>query len=382
MTSPLLTYCGNVHSANDLESWLHALREYSLPVAQSQRSQGRRFGLGTWWNADLAEQLSQDPSARAQVQEFLAANDLSIWTLNVFPQRDFHNQAIKTKVYQPDWASEERLLYTRHAATAMALLGSDLDIVPLSTLPLGYEPADPRVMARNLVRAASHLHAMEQEHGLHMVLALEPEPFCLLETVAATIEFLNRWVFAEGAWTVEEAVLRRHLGVCVDLCHLAVVREDAVTAIQQLRQHGIQCAKIQVSSCLELRQPQDPAAMDQLLAFDESVYLHQCVADTGLRALDLSEVRQRRQEFSQAKQLRSHFHLPVFWDQPGALGSSQAELLRVLAALPRPLPLLEVETYTWGILPQFQSSPEELIQGLVQELDFVWSAQDDSDPRP
>ena len=114
---------------------------------------------------------------------------------------------MKERVYQPDWTSEERVLYLRHVAEVVARLGSDLPMVPLSTLPLGYrldrrypegDPEEWRLMARNLVRVASHLHAMHEQWGVHMMLALGPEPFCLLETVAAAISFLERWVFREG----------------------------------------------------------------------------------------------------------------------------------------------------------------------------------------
>jgi hypothetical protein len=166
---------------------------------------------------------------------------------------------------------------------------------------------------------------------------------------------------------VSEELLRRHIGVCVDLCHLAVVREDAVVAVGDLRRRGISDAKIQVSACLELR---DPEALDLLVAFDEDVYLHQSVAAGGARALDLDDLSRRGAEFREAGVIRTHFHTPVFWDQEGALGSTRDELHRVLVGLPRPLPLLEVETYTWGVLPGAVRGEDSLLDGIEREL--VW----------
>lgn len=375
--SALLTYCGNVHPATDLEAWSRAIRDHAVPVAKAQREAGHAFGLGTWWNAHLAATLATDPAALDTVRATLAEHDLTIWTLNVFPQGSFHGEPVKERVYEPDWTSEERVLYLRHVAEVVARLGSDLRLVPLSTLPLGFRPdrrypdGDPgefRLMARNLARVASHLAAMEARSGVRMVLALEPEPFCLLETVADTIAFLEEWVFREGGWdTVGEATLRRHLGVCVDLCHLAVVREDPPDALRNLRAAGIEAAKIQLSSCLEVREP-TPAALDRLLAFDEAVYLHQTVAQNGARALDLPALRSAREDFSRGP-LRTHFHMPLFWDQEGAFGSTRAEVARVLRALAPPVPLLEVETYTWGVLRDF--TPDSLVEGLLKELAFV-----------
>ena len=374
-----LTYCGNVHPAVDLQGWMEVTDRFAVPLAASRRRDGHEFGLGTWWNSDIAIRLTEDPASLEQARAFLEERDLKIWTMNVFPFGNFHGTRVKEQVYLPDWATEERLIYTRQIATAVARLGSDRAVVPLSTLPLGYRPQgcpdeELRLMARNLVRAASHLHSVREEHGQAMVLALEPEPFCLLETVAEAADFLERWVFRAGSWTVSEAVLRRHLGVCVDLCHLAVVREDPVVAVTDLNARGIAVAKIQVSACLELR---DPAGLDELLAFDEGVYLHQSVAEGGARALDLPELAERRREFEGGGVVRTHFHTPLFWDREGALGSTRSELERVLPALPRPLPLLEVETYTWDVLPEPLRREGGLLRCLERELRWACDTFED-----
>lgn len=361
-----LTYCGNVHPADDLEAWLASVEQFSVPVA---RTQPQPFGLGAWWNATVAARLATDAQARQRVARSLDAHGLSIWTLNVFPHGAFHGARVKEAVYRPDWQQEERLLYTRHAAQALAALLPAGASAPLSTLPLGYGEGDRRKMARNLARAASMLHDIEQRTGVHLILALEPEPFCLLETVAQTATFLEDWLFEPGAWTVPEALLRRHLGVCVDLCHLFVVGEEPLAAIADLGRRGIAVPKIQVSSCLELRDPR--RELDALLAFDEPCYLHQTVADNGARALDLAGVRADRAAFESASRVRTHFHMPVFWDRSGALGSTRAEVERVLRGLPAPWPLLEVETYTWSVLEDFQDTPGDLVTRLAQELEFV-----------
>ncbi|MBL9076560.1 MAG: metabolite traffic protein EboE [Planctomycetes bacterium] len=376
MATPRLTYCGNVHAAGDLATHLAMLQAHAVPIAAHRRAAGRAFGLGVWWPDTLACELAGDPAARARLTDALAAADLQPWTLNVFPFGGFHDTVVKTAVYRPDWEHEDRLAYTRTCAELAAPLLPAGSVLPLSTLPLGYrapgEPAaDLRRMARNLARCASAFAALEQRTGVRCVLALEPEPDCLLETCGATAAFLERWLFDEGAWTtVGEAVLRRHLGVCVDLCHLAVVGEEPLAALADLRGRGIEVPKIQVSACLELR---DPVALDRLLAFAEPRYLHQTVAADGRRALDLGEVAARRAEFAAAGRLRSHYHVPLFWDDPGPLGSTRAEVERVLRAVvqaPGELPLLEVETYTWDVLGDFAGTAP-LHERIARELDWV-----------
>lgn len=371
-----LTYCGNVHAAPDLPTALATLREHTMPVAAAARAAGRSFGIGAWWPLPLVAELARDADALARYAEALRAIDAPLWTLNVFPVDAFHAEVVKTAVYRPDWASEDRLLYTRLCAEVGAALVPAGSTLPLSTLPLGYrapgaQAPDLRVMARNLARCASALAALEERTGVRCVLALEPEPDCLLETCAGTAAFLERWLFDEGAWpTVSETVLRRHLGVCVDLCHLAVVGEEPLAALADLAARGIAVPKIQVSACLELR---DGAAIDRLLAFAEPRYLHQTVAASGLRALDLPDVAAARARFAEAGVLRSHYHVPLFWDDPGPLGSTQREVARVLRALARqtgPRPLLEVETYTWGVLGEF-AGRAPLADRIARELAAV-----------
>lgn len=371
-----LTYCGNVHAAPDLPAVLAALREHAAPVAAAARASGRSFGLGAWWPDELVAGLQRDGAMRERFAAALRELDLPLWTLNVFPYGGFHDQVVKTAVYRPDWEKEERLEYTRRCAElGSSLLGPGSEL-PLSTLPLGWRargdaPADLRLMARNLARCASAFAAIEAKTGVRCVLALEPEPHCLLETCAATASFLERWLFDEGAWTtVPGHVLRRHLGVCVDLCHLAVVGEDPVAALADLRARGIVVPKIQVSACLEVR---DSRALGDLLAFDEPRYLHQTASESGLRALDLPDVAAAREQFAAGGRVRSHYHVPLFWDAPGAFGSTQAEVERVLRALaagPAPLPLLEVETYTWSVLGDF-AGRAPLHAHLTRELEWV-----------
>ena len=378
MASPLprLTYCSNVHAAPDLLSQLSTLQEHTEPIARTAKQRGRGFGLGGWWPMPLVEELSQNSTAREQLRSAMQAIDVPLWTLNVFPFAGFHDEVVKTSVYRPDWGQEERLLYTRRCAEVGASLLQPGETLPLSTLPLGYRgetdaPADLRIMARNLARAASMMAGVEQQTGVRCILAIEPEPNCLLETVAQTADFLEQWLFEEGAWTtVPEEHLRRHLGVCVDLCHLAVLDEDPLSALADLKQRGIEVPKIQVSSCLEVR---EAAGMEQLLAFEEPRYLHQTVAQNGVRSLDLDGVRQRRADYEAAGRIRTHYHVPLDWDQPGPFGSTQQEVRRVLTALALgddPVPLLEVETYTWSVLGDtFGDAP--LADRIQRELDWV-----------
>ncbi len=366
MSETRLTYCGNVHPAENLDGWLAAVEQYSVPVAAAQTAP---FGLGAWWCAEVARELAADETARDRVRDLLGRHGLELWTLNVFPFGGFHEERVKEAVYRPDWASDERVRYTLDAATAVSALVPAGRTVPLSTLPLGFRCGDVAPHAQQLRGLADALADLEQRTGVRCVVALEPEPFCELETAAQTLAFFEDHLLA-GVSEVQEHRIRRFLGVCIDLCHLAVVGESPLAALADLASSGIEVPKIQVSSCLELR---DPAALPQLLAFDEPRYLHQTVAENGARALDLPEVADRAAEFAQAGVTRTHYHMPIFWDAE-TRGSTRRQVEEVLGGLGRPGlrdAVLEVETYTWDVLDQGTVGSGDLVADLCQELAFA-----------
>jgi hypothetical protein len=261
----------------------------------------------------------------------------------------------------------------------------------LSTLPLGFSepPAtdeDLRRMARNLVRVATHLRALQEHTGESLVLAIEPEPNCLLESVAQTIAFLEDRVFADAQSYMPEDCLREHLGICIDLCHLAVVGEDPLAAFGACKRSEIAVGKIQVSAALEARLAMDAGALDRLLACAEPRYLHQCggfSADARtpvLRALDLDRLAARRSNWQRCDRIVTHFHVPVFWDDPGAFGSTRNQVEAAVHGLAGDAaPLLEVETYTWEVLPEpefpraadLEHAQQNLIAGIARELAYV-----------
>ena len=68
---------------------------------------------------------------------------------------------------------------------------------------------------------------------------------------------------------------------------------------------------------------------------------------------------------------RAHFHVPVFLENFGLLQSTQSDIVKVLA-IQAQNPFtdhLEVETYTWGVLPDALKIP--LTQSVIRELEWV-----------
>jgi len=390
---PHLTYCTNIHPG---ETWTQVranLDRYVLAV-KARVAADRRFGVGLRLSAEAAEVLAR-PGELAAFQEFLDVHGLYVFTINGFPFGVFHGTRVKEAVYLPDWLDDARLAYTDRLAGLLAeLLPSEPGLEgSVSTVPGAYKArvlreSDAARMGELLLRHAATLHRIHERTGKVVSLALEPEPCCYLETIAETVRFFERHLFGTASVTAlakltglgrseSEGVLRRHLGVCFDACHMAVEFEDPGDGLRALRAAGIRIGKIQISAGLRvLLTPADEALLDALRPFAEGVYLHQVVErrNGGLtRFLDLPQALETiGQRGNDPREWRIHFHVPLFRRELGRFSNTQDYLREVLGLLRREEHSrhLEVETYTWEVLPA-EHRREDIVTAVARELQWV-----------
>jgi sugar phosphate isomerase/epimerase len=390
---PHLTYCTNIHPG---ESWaeVRANVERHVRAVKARVAPDRPFGVGLRLSAAAAEALAA-PGELEAFRAFLRANGLYVFTINGFPYGTFHGARVKEAVYLPDWLDDARLAYSDRLADLLAALLPDEPGLEgtVSTVPGAYKArvagdTDAGAIAARIRRHALHLHRLRERTGKTVALALEPEPCCQLETVAETVAFFERHLLAApgvaafarlaGLGAPEaEAALRRHLGVCFDACHMAVEFEDPGAALGALRAAGIRVGKVQVSAGLRVRMdPGDRALVEALVPFAEGVYLHQVVerrAGGLVRYLDLPEALEAaRGDGGGAREWRIHFHVPLFRRELGRFGNTQDYLREVLAIVRREacVPHLEVETYTWDVLPEAYRR-EPIVTAVARELEWV-----------
>ena len=362
-----LTYCTNIHAA---ESWPGVLATLDRHVVEVKRrvSPDRPFGVGLRLSA-----LATAECDLAELRDVLQKNDLYLFTINGFPYGRFHGGSIKEGVYRPDWREEERLHYTEALADVLAACSSER-YSTISTVPGGWRPlcrSDEAMIAiaGNIARVVEKLRALEDRTGKTIMLALEPEPCCMLETTTEAIEFYQRYLLSSCA----ESIVRRHVGICLDTCHAAVEFEDPVSVIAELRAAEIPIAKMQLSAGLRIAAV-DAEAKQAIARFDEPTYLHQVVERTSeggmIRHLDLPQARAA--ERTEPTEWRVHFHVPIVLERLEHFDNTQAWLTEVLA-IHRSSPLtehLEVETYTWDVLPAEYRS-EDVVDAIARELEWV-----------
>lgn len=391
-----LTYCTNIHSGETWEHHFAAIRS-AVPQIKSKLSPDNPFGIGL----RLSHLASQELDAGDNLQQFiswLADNDCYVFTLNGFPYGGFHNTRVKDQVHSPDWTTQDRVLYTLQLFRILdSLLPEGMD-GGVSTSPLSYKPWHDNTTADlaptietatdNIIKVLEELISIKELNGKVLHLDIEPEPDGLVENGPEFIDWYQEYLIPRGVaylnkarkWDDTRAVdaIHEHIRLCYDVCHFAVGYEDHDRILSRLAEMKIKIGKIQISAALKAPMaalPSDREAVVKAFSvFNESTYLHQVVAlqDTThlLRYTDLPDALADAMNVS-TREWRSHFHVPVFVKDFGILKSTQEDIETVLE-LHRRSPLsshLEVETYTWEVLPEKLKLP--LTDSIVRELEWV-----------
>ncbi|MEZ4700595.1 MAG: metabolite traffic protein EboE [Rhodothermales bacterium] len=372
-----LSYCSNIHPGETWEAVDETLRRY-VPALKRSLAPTAPFGIGLRLS-DQASRSLIEPAALMAFYDWLRAENLYVFTMNGFPYGGFHRQVVKDTVYMPDWRTRERVDYTVRLGHILAGILPQGVEGGISTSPLSYKHwlADAatveetyRVATRHMADAAYAMAEIAARSGRTIHIDIEPEPDCLIENTAETVAFFTDWLWTEGVAHLgrthgltapaAEALLRHHVRVCYDTCHFAVEFEAPEASLQAFVDHGIGIGKIQVSAAIRVDLPAETAARaalaEHLGPYAESTYLHQVIerrADGSLHHYpDLDAALPHIQQ-PDAREWRIHFHVPLFVDRFGPLASTRDNIAPTLdfVAARQLCDHLEVETYTWEVLP-------------------------------
>ncbi|WP_461188115.1 metabolite traffic protein EboE [Arthrobacter sp. Z4-13] len=364
----LLSYCTNVHPAEDLDGVIQQLREYAGPI---RRTVGlETLGVGLWLPAGLARQLVQSTRDRSALRDVLDAEGLQLHTINAFPYGGFHNEVVKLDVYKPTWAERERLEYTLDCAEVLAALLPEDTAGSISTLPLAWrEPwtqDDDDAATSAFAELSSRLRELRERTGKTVRIAVEPEPGCVLDTVSDVVGWL-------GA-RIERGVDPEFVGLCVDTCHLAVSFADPAGAVKEIDAAGLRIVKVQASAALHVTDPSAPEARDALAAFVEPRYLHQVRESQPAGVVAADDLGEALADLPGESPWRVHFHIPLHHVPAAPLETTVDVLSRTVTEV-RQLPYapevhLDIETYTWSVLP---GASVGIIDGIAAEIEWAHS---------
>ncbi len=360
---PAITYCTNIHPGESWPEIFSAVRRHA-PVIKKRLSPKASFPIGLRLSGRAAREMTLDTAE--EFHRWCLQEGFYVASVNGFPYGAFHNEPVKQSVYLPDWRFSERLDYTKKLAGLLALWLPDGMTGSISTVPVGFHKCigekDLPTVTKHLLAALEYLHHLAQETGKEILLSMEPEPGCLLETIDDVVAFFNRLVLPPH--------LQAHLAVCYDCCHQALQFENPAASLKLLEANGIRIGHVQVSSALRLMD----SDISLLRHFQEPCYLHQTVGRTKrgelLRYDDLDLAISASP--ADVEEWRVHFHVPVFMDTTGDCDSTRFFLQEVLPLLPSH-PVFEVETYTWTILPP-ELQGGSVTDCLLQEIEWVAGA--------
>ena len=387
-----LTYCSNIHPGETWEAMNDALRT-SLPRIREILGHRGAMAVGLRVSAQAAAELDQQ-AALDRFREFLRAGNYYVFTINGFPYGAFHGERVKERVYLPDWRARERLEYSNSLARILAALleGHEEIEGSVSTVPGAFRGAidcdgDVKTIAVNFLRHAAFLVRLHRQTGMTVALAIEPEPACLIETTDDAVEFFSRYLFdpslvssvsAEMGTTLAVDDVRRHVGICLDACHVAVEFEDPLVALRKLSDAGIRILKVQVSSALRLEHQDAVALSHSLTPFADDTYLHQVVemsASGRVQFTDLPDaLAAAARDPGIHRDWRVHFHVPIFLDKMQGFETTRRDLSALLGALKREpaCRYLEIETYTWDVLPP-EYRTTDVCTAIARELSWTRS---------
>jgi sugar phosphate isomerase/epimerase len=378
-----LGYCTNIHSGEEWENHFSILKE-SIPEIKSRTSPDQPFGIGLRVANKASIDLTKNPEP---FKQWLRDNDCYIFTMNGFPYGEFHDTAVKDQVHSPDWTTNERRDYTIRLFRLLAdLIPNDLKTAGISTSPLSYrfwwETPEKFKNAieqstRNILHVVQELVQIKKESGKSLHLDIEPEPDGILENSSEFIDWYTNYLLpmAGQIWDNADKIIREHVQLCYDVCHFAVGFENPEEIVDKLNESGIKTGKIQISSALKIDLRIDAERKIETLAgFNEPVYLHQVVALKKDGSFDLfSDLPEALRAFEPEKydEWRVHFHVPLFAENYQVLESTQSDIIKTIEVLRKTgfTDQMEVETYTWSVLPTDLQLP--LNDSIARELEWV-----------
>jgi len=387
-----LSYCSNIHPGEDWEQTYHSLKTY-LPKIKKEVAPESPFGIGLRLSNQASLGLDEGSNLK-DFKDWLDQNQFYVFTMNGFPYGNFHNERVKDMVHAPDWTTQERLDYTERLFDQLAFLIPDGISGGISTSPVSYKhwhTSDKALDkafttgAESMAKIVLQLEQIERNTGKYLHLDIEPEPDGMIENSDEVLYFYDTYLIPIATQKLiavlgcnkEKArdLILRHITVCYDVCHFSLAYEEPEYTLAKFKSAGIKVGKIQVSSALKIlfEEGDNEAIWHSLSQFNEPTYLHQVTEKIGNKVVtyrDLPEVLEQR---SHAKELRSHFHVPIFLERYDHLFSTQDQILKVLEYLRKDQfsDQLEIETYTWDVLPKGLKT--ELSNCIVREIEWLKS---------
>jgi len=385
-----LSYCTNIHPGENWDITFKSLKQYA-PIIKNKVAKNEEFGIGLRLSNKASEELGLEANLIA-FKNWLLENQMYVFTMNGFPYGNFHGEEVKDKVHQPDWTTKDRLLYTERLFKQLNFLVPKGTSGGISTSPISYKHWFKNEVelkqakytgAENMLKIAVQLYQIETDTGNYLHLDIEPEPDGILENSDEVLDYFANYLIPQGIKVFKKEfdlnkataikIIKRHLTVCYDICHFSLAYEEPIATFTKFKSAAIRIGKIQVSAALKMlfNTSNTDNIWKALADFNEPTYLHQVTELVNGKVLTYSDLPEVLQERKSTKELRAHFHVPIFLEKFTHLFSTQDHILKVISYLKENeiCEHLEIETYTWDVLPS--SLKRELSASIIREIEWL-----------
>ncbi len=379
----VLNFCSNIFSGESFEEIFDSFKEV-IPKIKMRLESQKEFYFGAHFSYSVTKELSESSEKMSSLIFWMKENNILIQSLNGFPYQDFHKKGLKKTVYWPDWSSLKRLDYTKKLAIILSDLPNHSAFSSISTVPIGYKSIrkDKKKMnlaLENLAEIILFFKKIFEEKKVLISLALEPEPECFLSTSDDVVNFFCHSIFIEKFYKKisdskikAKEIIKRHLGICYDTCHMAVEFEDPEESMKKIVDNEIEIFKIQLSSGLKIS-GSAREVIEYLEKFNDGIYLHQSVLkkDNGemIHFLDLENIKEISPETE--GEFRVHFHVPLFlnkFERASGTDDFTKEIIKIYKKN-KMTSHLETETYTFDVLPP-EFKLQKIEECLAKELEW------------
>ena len=371
-----LAYCTNIHRGSDWEETFKFLKEDTLRV-RDKVSPNDPYAIGLRLG-DLSSRQLSHPDKLGEFKRWLIENNCYVFTINGFPYGEFHGTRVKEDVYSPDWTTFDRVEYTKRLFDILAEIAPVESGGSVSTVPCSYKEfieSDNQIekIRGNLWEVIDYIDALSVQTGKDLHLGIEPEPLCYLETTSEMLQFYRDMKSDRPG----DSKLARRFGINYDTCHLAIEYEDVVSALESLVNEGVRISKLHFSSAMKVCPT--PEVVSGLASYADDIYFHQVIAranDGSLRRHrdlpDALEVAKKDPDLDE-NEWRIHFHLPLHFQPTKLFDTTTDQLLGAIEFLgrnPSVCSHIEMETYTWEVLPD-DMRQLDVVDQLVGEYNWT-----------
>ncbi|HIH2762444.1 MAG TPA: metabolite traffic protein EboE [Candidatus Azoamicus sp. MARI] len=377
----IITYCSNIFKNNNVLDLFYNLNKYKKELKGYKNI-----------SICLSNKIIKEINDKRNIEKILnwtKINKKNIPLINGFVYKNFHQKLIKEKIYYPDWTKKERLNFTKNIIFFAQKLNKKSKICGISTLPITYNIWIKKNIKYNLKKTINYffdilniLMQIKKYKNILIHIDIEPEPFCFLESCKDFIYFFKLWLMPGLKKKIKtyfnintrEAtkIIAKHLNLCFDTCHSAVMFENEKKSLDLIRQLKIKIGRVQVSSAIKIKNINNKN-FTHLTFLKKSPFLHQSLIKmknlTFIKTNDFKNIKIINNNL--IKEIRIHCHVPIYIKKIlKYFETTQKELKNSLINIIKHNDTrnLEIETYTYNILYKKKNNK---IKSMIKEYNWI-----------